>query len=93
MFSGIFPIQREEKGEGYMESTVAALLFVTATVVLSCVAVVYSVEMVQQTFDGSSTQMQMIQEIQDTIMNQTAILNGTIANLPEPTVPTASPAP
>ena len=78
-----------------MEATVAALLFVTATVVLSCVAVVYSVEMVQQTFAGTSPQMKMLNEIQSSILNQTSAFNGTSgfpsgSFEPSPT-PTAAP--
>ena len=56
-----------------MESTVAALLFVTATVVLSCVAITYSVQMMQDTV----TQKSPIMERASGILNETTnLLNG-----------------
>ena len=53
-----------------MESTVAALLLVTSTVVLTCIVVVYAVDTVQQSFAGDSPQMQLINSIQNQILNQ-----------------------
>jgi P pilus assembly chaperone PapD len=81
-----------EKRRLQMETTVAALLFVTATVVLSCFAVVYSVAMVQQNFDGSSAQVKMLNDLQQSMLNQTSIINGTMSGLPtEPIAPTPQP--
>jgi hypothetical protein len=71
-----------------MESTVAALLLVTSTVVLACIVIVYAVDMVQQSFSGDSPQMQLINQIQQNILNQTALFNGTL-----PTAPTSTPTP
>jgi hypothetical protein len=71
----------EETGEG-MESSVAALLLVTSTVVLSCIVVVYAVDTVQQSFSGQSPQMQLINSIQERILNQTSLFNGTLPEMP-----------
>jgi len=68
-----------------MESTVAALLLVTSTVVLACIVIVYAVDMVQQSFSGDSPQMQLINQIQQNILNQTSLFNGTLTTLPTPT--------
>jgi hypothetical protein len=65
-----------------LESTVAALLLVTSTVVLACIVVVYAVDTVQQSFNGTSPQMQLINQIQNSILNQTSIFNATTPGLP-----------
>ena len=61
-----------------MESTVAALLLVTSTVVLSCFVVIYTVNTITQTFSGESPTMQLMHNIQNTILNQTLTDNSTI---------------
>jgi hypothetical protein len=66
----------EEKGED-MESTVAALLLVTSTVVLACIVVVYSVDTILQSFSADSLPNQLINSIQNQILNQTSIFNST----------------
>jgi len=71
-----------------MESSVAALLLVTSTVVLSCIVVVYAVDAMQQTISGQSPQAQLINEIQARIINQTSIFDGTL-----PSLPTSTPSP
>lgn len=71
-----------------MESTVAALLLVTSTVVLSCFVVIYTVNTVTQTFSGESPTMQLINNIQDSIMNSSLIDNGLL-----PFIATPTPAP
>ena len=75
-----------------MESTVAALLLVTTTLVLSCIVVVYAVEIVQQSFAGDSPQMELITSIQNSILNQTSI-NGTLPSLQYDPTPTPTPTP
>jgi hypothetical protein len=65
-----------------MESTVAALLLVTSTVVLACIVVVYAADTIQQSFSGDSPQMKLMNTIQERILNQTTIFNGTLAGLP-----------
>jgi hypothetical protein len=78
-----------------LESTVAALLLVTSTVVLSCFFIVYTVNTVTQTFSGESPTMQLMNRIQDSILNPTLTEDGTIPLIyatPTPT-PTPTPAP
>jgi hypothetical protein len=65
-----------------LESTVAALLLVTSTVVLSCIVVVYAVDMLQQSFSETSPQMQLMNQIQNSLLNQTSPFNGTMPELP-----------
>jgi hypothetical protein len=68
-----------------METTVAALLLVTSTVVLSCIVILYAVDTIQQSFSGDSAQMKLINEIQENILNQTALFNSTLPAAPTPT--------
>lgn len=75
-----------------MESTVAALLLVTSTVVLSCFVVVYTVNTVTQTFSGESPTMQLMNHIQDSILNSTLTDNGILPFTATPT-PTPTTAP
>jgi len=74
-----------------LESSVAALLLVTATVVLACIVVVYAVETVQQSFSGTSPQMQLIENIQNSLLNQTSFFNNTITDIPIQPTPTPLP--
>lgn|GEM_PF-1546016 len=76
-----------------MESTVAALLLVTATVVLSCFVVVYTVNTVTQTFSGESPTMQLMNRIQDSILNSTLTDDGTFGILNATATPTPTPTP
>ncbi|MGD6852140.1 MAG: hypothetical protein ACQCN6_08790 [Candidatus Bathyarchaeia archaeon] len=75
-----------------MESTVAALLLVTSAVVLACIVVVYAVDMVQLSFSETSPQMQLMNQIQKSLQNQTSIFNGTLPELPMAT-PMPTPVP
>jgi hypothetical protein len=76
-----------------MESSVAALLLVTASVVLSCIVVVYAVDTIQQSITGESEQSKMVENIRGIIVNQTSILDNTLSDLshatpgPEPINP------
>jgi hypothetical protein len=76
-----------------LESTVAALLLVTSTVVLSCFVVIYTVNTVTQTFSGDSPTLSLITELQKSILNSTD--GGTLQfTYPTPTpVLTATPTP
>jgi hypothetical protein len=75
-----------------LESTVAALLLVTSTVVLSCFVVIYTVNTVTQTFTGESPTMQLMNRIQDSILNST-LADGSVlpfnSATPNPTPTTA----
>ncbi|MCL4429326.1 MAG: hypothetical protein M1540_01815 [Candidatus Bathyarchaeota archaeon] len=68
-----------------MESTVAALLLVTSSVVFACIVIGYGVQMVQVSVSEDSAQMQLLDKLQDTIMNQTSTFNGTLPIIPDPT--------
>jgi hypothetical protein len=61
-----------------LESTVAALLLVTSTVVLSCFVIVYTVNTVTQTFSGDSATNNLLKSFQDIIINSTLTNNGSI---------------
>jgi hypothetical protein len=86
---------RFEEGGVALESTVAALLLVTSTVVLSCFVVIYTVNTVMETFSGESPTMQLMNRIQDSILNSTLVGNSTLpytCATPTPT-PTSTPEP
>jgi hypothetical protein len=70
-----------------MESTVAALLLVTSTVMLACIGIVYAVETIQQSLAGDSPQMELLNSIQERILNQTSIFNGTLPIEPSTPAP------
>jgi hypothetical protein len=92
-YNTFFTTGLAEKGGEKLESTVAALLLVTSTVVLSCFVVVYTVNTVTQTFNGESPTMQLINHIQDSILNSTSTDGGTIPFIYPSTSPTTTPAP
>ena len=66
-----------------LQTTVAALLLITSTVLLACVVIDYAVNIVQQTFNTEHIpQLDRIRSIEDNILNQTdSYFNQTI---PEP---------
>ena len=72
-----------------MESTVAALLLVTASVVLACVAVDYAVSIVQSTLNTQNIpQLSRIANMENTILNQTdTLFNQTLPELPSQPAP------
>ncbi|MCW3999033.1 MAG: hypothetical protein NWE93_02195 [Candidatus Bathyarchaeota archaeon] len=74
-----------------MQSSVAALLLVTSAVVLSCVTVTYSVELMQQSISADTAQMDLLNTLQDSLLNQTSIINGTVPGLPSEPAPTPLP--
>ena len=74
-----------------MESTVAALLLVTSTVVLSCFVVIYTVNTVTQTFSGDSPTSQLVNQLQASMLNST-LIDGHTIQIVYPT-PTPTPAP
>jgi hypothetical protein len=74
-----------------LESTVAALLLVTSTVVLSCFVVIYTVNTVTQTFSGDSLTSQLVNQLQDSMLNS-SLIDGNTIHIVYPT-PTPTPAP
>ena len=74
-----------------MESSVAALLLITATVVIACFVVTYSVSVIEQTMNMENIpEMDRITDLQNSLLNQTSyFLNQTITELPSLTNQTA----
>ncbi len=72
-----------------METTVAALLLVTASVVLACVAVEYAVNIVQVTVDTHNLpEVNKLQDYVNNLLNETqSTINGTAVQVPDPSVP------
>jgi hypothetical protein len=68
-----------------MESTVAALLLVTSSVIFACIVISYGVEMAEFSVSDESAQMQLLAEFQNTIMNQTLVFNSTFPVTPDST--------
>ena len=74
---------REEKS---LETAVAALLLVTAAVVLSCVVVSYAVSTMEQTLNTNNIpQLAPLKSLENNLLNQTDPFNGTQPQLPNPT--------
>jgi hypothetical protein len=72
-----------------METTVAALLLVTASVVLACVVVDYAVNIVQVTVDTHNLpEVNKLQDYVNGLLNETqGTINGTAVQVPDPSVP------
>jgi hypothetical protein len=72
-----------------MEATVAALLLVTASVVLACVVVTYAVNIIQVTIDTHN--LPEVNKLQDYVNNLVHEaedpINGTSAQEPDPSFP------
>lgn len=75
-----------------MDSAVATLLLVTASVVLACIVVDYAVNIVQQTINTNNIpQLNQLKTFENNLLNETTnVMNQTQVTLPSPT-PTASP--
>ena len=72
-----------------METTVAALLLVTATVVFACIVVDYAVTVMQATLNTDNIpQLGRIRNIESNILNQTDnLFNQTVPEVPGQTSP------
>jgi hypothetical protein len=72
-----------------MEATVAALLLVTASVVLSCVVVEYAVNIVQVTVDAHNfPEINKLQDYVNNLLNETqGSINGTSVQVPDSSFP------
>ncbi|HSV49244.1 MAG TPA: hypothetical protein VLH35_02925 [Candidatus Acidoferrales bacterium] len=58
-----------------MESTVAALLLLTSTVIIACVVVTYAVDIVSSFINTADyPQIGQLRELQENILNQTSNL-------------------
>ena len=74
-----------------MESSVAALLLITAAVVFASVVITFAVSVVEQTVNMENIpEMDRMLELQNSLLNQTSyFLNQTATELPSPTNQTA----
>lgn len=72
-----------------METTVAALLLITSTVILAAVVVDYAVSVIQQTLNTENIpQLGRIRNIESSILNQTdSLFNQTQPELPNQPLP------
>lgn len=69
-----------------METAVATLLLVVASVVLACSVVTYAVVNVEQAINTQNIpQINQLKNLEDSILNQTNIANGNLPQLPTPT--------
>lgn len=69
-----------------METTVSALLLVTAAVVLACVAVNYAVNIVQVTVDTHNfPEVNRLQDYVNNLLNETESSTYGIVQMPQPT--------
>jgi hypothetical protein len=72
-----------------METTVAALLLVTASVVLASVVVNYAVNITQVTLDTQNLpEVNKLQNYMNNLLNETqSAINGTGVQVPDPSLP------
>jgi hypothetical protein len=72
-----------------MEATIAALLLVTASVVLACVVVNYAVNIVQVTIDTHNfPEVNKLQDYVNNLLNQTqTTMNGNPVQMPDSSLP------
>jgi hypothetical protein len=72
-----------------METTVTALLLVTASVVLACVVVNYAVNIVQVSVDTNNfPEVNKLQNYVNNLLNETqSTMNDTAAQIPNPSPP------
>ncbi|HCW09097.1 MAG TPA: hypothetical protein DGG95_17200 [Cytophagales bacterium] len=72
-----------------METTVAALLLVTASVVLASVVVNYAVNITQVTVDTQNLpELTKLQNYMNNLLNETqGAINGTGVQVPDPSLP------
>jgi hypothetical protein len=72
-----------------LETTVATLLLITAAVVLASTVVTIAVTIFEKTLNTNDVpQLNQLRDLQNNLLNQTSVFNGT-----EPQLPINSPAP
>ena len=73
-------MRKEKKA---LETAVATLLLITAAVVLACVVVSYAVSTVEQTLNTNNIpQLDPLKNLENNLLNQTDLFNGTQPQLP-----------
>ncbi len=71
-----------------METAVATLLLITAAVVLACVVVGYAVSTMEQTLNTNNIpQLVPLKNLENSLLNQTDLFNGTQPQLPSQSTP------
>jgi uncharacterized membrane protein len=71
-----------------LETAVATLLLITAAVVLTCVVVTYAVSTVEQTLNTNNIpQLGPLKNLENNLLNQTNLFNGTQPQLPSQSTP------
>lgn len=69
-----------------METAVATLLLVVASVVLACTVVTYAVATIEQTVNTQNMpELNQLKNFENNLLNQTYVMNGTLPQLPNPT--------
>ena len=69
-----------------METAVATLLLVVASVVLACAVVTYAVATIEQTINTQNIpEINQLKNLENNILNQTNVANGNLPELPSPT--------
>ena len=80
MLFGKVCLRKEKKA---LETAVATLLLITAAVVLTCVVVTYAVNTVEQTLNTNNIpQFAPLKNLENNLLNQTGLFNGTQPQLP-----------
>ncbi len=80
---------RKEKKS--LETTVATLLLVVASVVFACTVVSYAVATIEQTINTQNMpELSQLKTFENNLLNQTGIMNGTLPQLPNPHAVTRS---
>ncbi len=69
-----------------MDTAVATLLLVVAAVVFTCTVVTYAVNTMEQTINTKNMpQLEQLKNFENSLLNQTNIMNGTMPQLPNST--------
>ena len=69
-----------------LETAVATLLLVTASVVLACVVVTYAVTSIEQTINTQNIpQIAQLKNFENHLLNETNVMNGPLQQAPSPT--------
>ena len=72
-----------EDGEEALETAVATLLLITAAVVMTCVVVTMAVNTMEHTLNTNNIpQLAPIKTLENNLLNQTGLFNGTQPQLP-----------
>lgn len=75
----------QERRRRHLETAVATLLLVVASVVLACTVVTYAVTTIEQTVNTQNMpELNQLKIFENNLLNQTNIMNGTLPQLPTP---------